>query len=662
MTKNSDRPLQMILSFEGFINRTTACEEVHVSWRPSSYDLTNFEERVRVELAKLLDVGIGGIIVNVGYEDYLDNEDAWDRFLVGVRTAAELGMRIWIYDENGYPSGTAGGKVLQGHPELEAIGLKKMIVPVSERSLVISLPDPRGVLLGVYGIQADGQRERVPVEPGNSQARITTDGFQSIEVYFVAPLYEGTHAAGNYSSARRYVNLLNRKAVERFLDLTHAKYFEKIPADLRRHVEAFFTDEPSLMAHAADGPVPSVVEDPLNLDLPLFPSVPWCEEMETKFMDSHGYALAGHIPALFSGQGDHERRIRRDFWQTVSRLYETAYAEQMADACGALGIDCSGHFLGEDSLLQQVILHGDLIQGLEHFHRPGLDLLSCNPELFQNHILTHKSALSASFFGSRKRVMSETSNFIELYGNHKRSLGTPEIKCVLALQYLLGVRDFAMLFEWRRFAPEAYREINDFTGLLVETGEDKAYVPAVAVYLPIESAWEMYVPACQRQDIGGAGIGGKVLNVGNQELEGLCRLTTETIQRLFHSNVQYVLCEHNDIGRMMELGIGELAYYGPDGPDPDLVCACREAGVELVELAHYEASNRGKGNCEAGRNVVYATYDGFAFAVNYGKVRSAIAFEGSTEAVFPTEGPERKSISGSANLNPYECAFLFPPA
>ena len=121
MTENSNRPVQMIFSFEGFINGMTPCEEVHVSWRPDSYDLTNFEERVRVQLAELLDIGMGGIVVNVGYDDYLDNEDAWQRFLVGVRSAAELGMRIWIYDENGYPSGTAGGKVLQGHPELEVV-------------------------------------------------------------------------------------------------------------------------------------------------------------------------------------------------------------------------------------------------------------------------------------------------------------------------------------------------------------------------------------------------------------------------------------------------------------------------------------------------------------------------------------------------------------
>ena len=683
--RNIDRPVQMIFSFEGLINGTTAGHEVHAGWRPKSYDLTDFDERVRAALVKLNDLGIGGIVVNVGYDDYLDNRDAWHRFLVGVRSAVELGLRIWIYDENGYPSGTAGGKVLRGHPELEAVGLKKMTILKPQDPLVISPPDPRAVLFAVYGLKFDGSREPVATEAVGSGSRVAAGSLKSVEVYFVAPLYERTHAVGNFSGARRYVNLMNKKAVNRFLSLTHTKYHAKIPPDLREHVEAFFTDEPSLMAQAYDArpfsvedlfaddpellaeafetPPPVLIEDPFDPDMPLFPSVPWCDEMEIEFLNDHGYALAGRVPELFAGQGNAERSVRRDFWRTVSRLYEKAFADQMANVCEALGIDCSGHFLGEESLLQQVVLHGDLIQSLKHFHRPGIDLLSCSLELFPDHILTHKSALSASFFGSGKGVMSETSNFIEMYGRHKRTLSLPEIKCVLALQYLLGVRDFIMLFEARRFGPGEYREINDFAAMLVETGRDREYRPKVALYFPIELAWEQYWPVAPRSDREAEGIEG-VLDVESEALKSLSRLTTETTKRLFYDNMQYVLCERPDIAALNEHGIATLVYYGPGDPEPGLRRLCKEAGVMLVLLADFERTRHKQDGIRTGPNVVYATYEGFVFAVNAGRAPSFISVPDIAEAIYPLEGNERRPVTGSVEVPPLGCLFLktVPPS
>ena len=40
-----------------------------------------------------------------------------------VKTAAELGMKIILYDEGMYPSGSACGQVVSGHPELASEGI-----------------------------------------------------------------------------------------------------------------------------------------------------------------------------------------------------------------------------------------------------------------------------------------------------------------------------------------------------------------------------------------------------------------------------------------------------------------------------------------------------------------------------------------------------------
>lgn len=374
------KPLQIIFSFEGFVNGVNSHDDILSSSRPPAYDFSRFTERARIELSKLKDLGIGGIVVNYGYaDDYLEGEAGWQRFLACLGVAVDLGLRIWIYDEKGYPSGTAGGKVLDGHPELEAVGMKKMTVDIPENSISITIPDPRADLFSVYGIHPDGSRKRLSVEKKGCSVKLPDAGFSAVDIYFVAPLYEGTHAAGNLSATRRYINVLNRKAVNRFLQLTHVRYFERIPPALRRNVDAFFSDEVSLMAHVIGNTSAPVQEDPVNTEMPLFPSVPWCSELGIEFLNDHGYALEGHVPSLFAGQGEHERKVRKDFWSSVSRIYSSVFSEQSADICRSLGIDYSGHLLGEETILQQGVLHGDLIHVLKHFHRPGIDLLAIHP-------------------------------------------------------------------------------------------------------------------------------------------------------------------------------------------------------------------------------------------------------------------------------------------
>ena len=81
----NNKPLQAIHSFEGLINGTDGIEVLISSGRPKPLgtvpDITNFEERVRKELKSLKDRGIGGIVTNVGYKNYLVGAEKSDKHL-----------------------------------------------------------------------------------------------------------------------------------------------------------------------------------------------------------------------------------------------------------------------------------------------------------------------------------------------------------------------------------------------------------------------------------------------------------------------------------------------------------------------------------------------------------------------------------------------------
>lgn len=66
-------------------------------------------------LLRLKRLGYGGVAVSPSYADYLSEQSMQDTLEL-IRYAGELGLRVWIYDEKFYPSGSAGDTVLQRHP------------------------------------------------------------------------------------------------------------------------------------------------------------------------------------------------------------------------------------------------------------------------------------------------------------------------------------------------------------------------------------------------------------------------------------------------------------------------------------------------------------------------------------------------------------------
>ena len=246
-------------------------------------------------------------------------------------------------------------------------------------------------------------------------------------------------------------------------------------------------------------------------------------------------------------------------------------------------------------------------------------------ESFHKHLLTHKTAQAASFFGTGGGVMSESSDYFESASPTDRVLLPPEeIRCVLALQYLLGVRDFCFLFRLDRFAPEEYREICDFVAGLLEQGNGGTFRPECALYYPIEQIWAKYVPTYPAGDLCCAGINTGSVGMGSEELLALDRLVTETAKRLFYANTQYVLCERPDVGKLRECGVTTLVYFGLDEPEEALRNLCLDLGIALVRVEDFETARRQGQTIRTGPHVVYATYDRFVFAVNTGREASHI--------------------------------------
>ncbi|MGB9597978.1 MAG: glycosyl hydrolase, partial [Candidatus Poribacteria bacterium] len=438
-------------------------------------------------------LGFGGVVANVSFNNYLEDESAWDNFIKCLNSFRDQGLLFWIYDEKGYPSGKAGGLTLKDHPEFEALGVllaktegKGTIhhkIPIKER---ISSPPLSIVAVPILNDKYDITRKidlTDKFKQGKSEIVWNApNGKWCIMSFHISKMYEGTHCVTNYSDPLPYINIIDRDAVARFIHLTHDAYKQKCGNAIRDYVQAFFTDEPSLMTLY------------LKKEDGLLPPIPWSNSFRQDFQNRMGYDIVPYLPYLFVDCGEDTVYKRIQFWKVVSELIEENFYGQIQDWCNENGTKSSGHALWEEHLSWHVGFEGDLYRDLRRMDIPGIDILSSNPtqHVRARHIPIPKFVSSVTHLAGKELCMSETSSFIQTMTKQpcsfEQRIGT------INWQYALGLTCITSYYRLDEFKNGELNIFNEHIGRLGFMLTGGRHIADIAVFYPIHSFWAEYIP------------------------------------------------------------------------------------------------------------------------------------------------------------------------
>jgi hypothetical protein len=519
---NLHRPLQIIHGLDSYLGNAALLgveEAFPAEGRPAAPDqpvdaalpdLTGLEDFLR----KLARLGTGGIVTNVGFQDYLTSPRQWAILRAGLKKAVDLGLRIWIYDEKGYPSGAAGGIVTRANPELTSLGLACYPLEISGPTRVqFALPPScrRWVWSGALASPGQAVPETVVdlsacVDEWGCLDWNAPAGQWTVLVLAERIMYEGTHAAGNVSEFKQYINLLNPAATRAFLRVTHQAYRRELPDEIWSRVEAIFTDEPSLMTAYVQalperfwGKIP-VMDGLLFQDRPM--AVPWVEDFLAQFQARMGYDLRPGLFALFFSQAPAAAQIRQDYFQLVSEICAEAFYGQIQDWCQQHGVAASGHVLLEETINDHAPFEGSLFAALRRFDLPGIDMLNSDPQDMLGGtspvgypLMTIKQVSSVAHLTGCPRVHSESSDWEQ--HNRGRFASLEERIGQANLQYVLGVNQITSYFSWNELDEESWKKYNDYVGRLSSLLTGGVHVCDVAVLYPIRSVWAHSLPPLQ---------------------------------------------------------------------------------------------------------------------------------------------------------------------
>jgi hypothetical protein len=449
------------------------------------------------QIESLHQMGFGGFHIHARVG--LDTPYLGDEFMNCVkesdRIAAQKGMLCWLYDEDRFPSGFAGGLVtkdvrFRARTLLltQAEGVEYEVSREEFDRRVENGEKPAGYYLASY---------RVELKDGRLAAYRRTERDDGDAPGAKWNVFVVLSTEDPYYNNQTYVDVLNPAAIRCFLEITYERYYEVVGSEFGKSIPAIFTDEPQL---SRKWTLPTA-------DSGADVSIPFTDDFPDTYRAQYGEDLLDRLPELFwelpEGKAS---QTRYRFHDHMAERFAEAYMDSIAAWCGAHNLYATGHFMSERTLFSQTIRLGDCMRMYRRYQLPGIDIL-CDDKEFS----TAKQAVSVARQYGREGVASElygVTNWYQDFKGHKlqgdwqAALGITVRVPHLAWMTMAGEgkRDWPACIGFQSPWYREYPYLEDHFARLNTALTRGKNVVRVAVVHPIESYWLMFGPEDQTGD------------------------------------------------------------------------------------------------------------------------------------------------------------------
>ena len=427
------------------------------------------------ELLRQIDVfkemGLGGFHMHC--RDGMSTTYLSDDFMELVKACTDHAkkneMLAWLYDEDKWPSGFAGGYVTKDEE-------------YRQRCICLTCdpeykPASNAVLITRFDVVLDGDkclRSYRQVKEGEAVEGVLWSVWREIS---------GNSAWYNNQS---YVDTLNKKAIERFIEITHERYYNTVGNEFGSTVPAIFTDEPQFNRKQTL----DFADSKQNVRLP------WTDDLEQTFTAAYGDSLVAHLPELLWDLPNGEVSLTRyHYHDHISERFASAFADTCGDWCREHGIALTGHMMEEPTLHSQTAAIGDCMRSYRAFGIPGIDMLCAWFEF-----TTAKQCQSAVHQYGRPGMLSELYGVTgwdfdfrghKLHGDWQAALGVTVRVQHLSWVSMKGTakRDYPASISYQSPWYKEYRYVEDHFGRVNTALTRGKPLVKVGVIHPVESYW-----------------------------------------------------------------------------------------------------------------------------------------------------------------------------
>lgn len=436
------------------------------------------------ELSRQIDVfkkmGFGGFHMHVrqGLETPYLEKEFMDAIRGCIEKAKQEKMLAWLYDEDRWPSGCAGGIVTKEKKyRLKFLYITKEPCESYTNDINEAYNEGDPYLLGVYSVKVD--------ENGYMTEYCESDRSDESgdKWYFYCMTRQGGEPRFNYQS---YSDNLSKECVEKFIKVTHEAYKKEFGDEFGDAVPAIFTDEPQTI-HVKR------LESGFSEESAF---LPYTLDVAEDFKKKHGYDILTRLPELFFAcESEQAKKTRYDYARYISERFHSSYADTIGKWCGENNIMLTGHAMGEDSLEAQMIEMYEAMRMYKEMQLPGIDVL-CDDRCFT----TALQCRSAVRQYGREGMMSELYGVTgwdfdfrghKFQGDWQACLGVTVRVPHLAWQTMKGEgkRDYPASISYQSPWYKEYKYIEDHYARINTALTRGKACARVGVLHPLESCW-----------------------------------------------------------------------------------------------------------------------------------------------------------------------------
>lgn len=448
------------------------------------------EDMLRRQISCLKEMGFGGYHMHsrVGMASEYLGEEFMQMVSACVDEAKKQDMLAWLYDEDKWPSGYAGGLVTKD-PKYsqriavfspDAIGLPELL-PFDE---AVAKGEP--YYIASYDVQLNDKGELIAYKVIGIDDKAEGNKWN---------LYAKTQPKSGWFNGLNYVDVLNKEAIDKFIEVTHERYKEVVGDEFGKRVPAIFTDEPQFCCKGT-------LKFATSTDAPV--DMPWTPRLPELFNEKTGMDIISKMPELLWDLPDGEvSRFRYLYHDFITELFAEAFCDNIGKWCDENDIMLTGHVMREDNLLGQTSAVGEAMRTYRGFGLPGIDTLCDeNPYLLN----CAKQCQSAVHQKGSEAMLSELYGVTnwdfdfrhhKLQGDWEAALGVTVRVPHLSWVSMAGEakRDYPASINYQAPWYKEYKYIEDhFSRVNTALTRGKADVK-VAVIHPIESYWLHWGPS-----------------------------------------------------------------------------------------------------------------------------------------------------------------------
>lgn len=323
----------------------------------------NIKEVIRI----LKEYGFGGAFVHPrpGLTNEYLSEEWFELWRFALEESIKAGLKIYIYDENTYPTGYAGGHIMSQLPDCAARSIKVRVFP-SRKELVDFKRNPdcseeeRHFIRLYTGRYNDGKLVILEDITDVPQERL----YETESVYIGASMLQPYASAwyGGFSNA----DILRPEVTKQLIETTYEAYYREFKEAFGKSIPAVFSDEPGI------SPGNVYLDDPMVF--------PFSRYLSSEFYRRRGYSLEDNMVSIVLDvtgipNGVPAEQVRFDYYCTLRELWIENFAKPIQEWCKLHHVAWTGHFLDEHWPYPWGVCSPSVMSMYAYMQWPGIDML-----------------------------------------------------------------------------------------------------------------------------------------------------------------------------------------------------------------------------------------------------------------------------------------------